>query len=387
MTPGSFEFPQCNLILNLRGGSAASNLFRSAIGEDAAALETHGFLRKLMRESELKHRQSSHDSEESDQNYGDERSGDSESRPGGPNSMAESEQFPTGSGGKLMTKAELQAQNLLDSEASRAVSEVGDAAAAESVGEDEAFSAQRFREACLARMDRTRRFLMEQVRSCAKFRERNILLKCQVQISPSRLPRHRTLRQTPRQPQRRDVHPHGGSSRRPPSPQPQPPSPPKAAGDSERRVRWADGTDSPGGGLAAPRDSDHDWDSSSAASHSTPAGAAAAAQGALGRGPGRRFSTDPGPDFEPGVFCDGIYDFRSAGARPGPGDDGDSAGGGSGGGGGDWAGSRRARDGEGAAERPTSAAAAAAPCATGPRSLGIIGTTIVWYYYFYHYYY
>ena len=172
MTPGSFEFPQCNLILNLRGGSAASNLFRSAIGEDAAALETHGFLRKLMRESELKHRQSSHDSEESDQNYGDERSGDSESRPGGPNSMAESEQFPTGSGGKLMTKAELQAQNLLDSEASRAVSEVGDAAAAESVGEDEAFSAQRFREACLARMDRTRRFLMEQVRSCAKFRER-----------------------------------------------------------------------------------------------------------------------------------------------------------------------------------------------------------------------
>ena len=162
-------------VLNLRGGSALANLYRSAAAESIEAQETYGVLRQLVREDQNSPLDADYEEEEDDddatkknEQNKDEEVADSASqasRTGGQSSKLESEQFPAGSGGRLVTKAELKAQNLIDSESSVAGSDIlggPDVVQSES---DDVLSVQRFREACQARMEASRRFLLERVKT------------------------------------------------------------------------------------------------------------------------------------------------------------------------------------------------------------------------------
>jgi hypothetical protein len=169
-TPSRFH--RTETILNLRGGSAFANLYRSAASEQIEAIETHGLLRKLAREDKNLHYDSDSKEEEEldedpeekdDEKSADPDSGSQISRAGGQSSVMESEQFPAGSGGKLMTKDELKAQNLIDSESSMAGSELGDPENVKSDSDIDNEMAKRFRDACQKRIEASRRFLIERV--------------------------------------------------------------------------------------------------------------------------------------------------------------------------------------------------------------------------------
>jgi hypothetical protein len=153
----------------LRGG-ASLDRFNDQGPDNSDPRNSHGILRTLLRRDERSRSdragQSPHgpfqdESQDSDDQPAEEpdRPADSDSRMSQSGSAADSAQFPAGSGGRLLTKAELQAQNLLDSDSSRPGSELG----APAEPPDGGPSPERMREACIARMEAYRRRLLDRV--------------------------------------------------------------------------------------------------------------------------------------------------------------------------------------------------------------------------------